>query len=312
MLQQENTENHDKLLQFEAEHDSEVPNHKEDQACCSTLDYPKADYADMLEELPCFIENNEETKHGREQVEDLFFIIQQGYQLLGGEVFSFKHVHGSFSEPKLENHEHVVHKVEATIFIVESQGLEFSYQQEEKECSHDDIISAFLDSLKEEGENHEVPSQLFHTQEQHESKMEDTIIPNEELGFSEQQEEKKSEQGYEINYVDLHVISRGCPIRRLAQLGIHKEESPLVMLTSKHEVDHQNEWDQPIYSPQANNISNQSRWIGEFISIFWGVFYQFVICPFPPHPFLTAHMHDEHCKSLRRGSYFHEPVNGFV
>jgi len=84
------------------------------------LDDLKADYANMLEEFPCFIQNNEETEHGQEQIEDLFFIIQQGYQLLGGEVFSFEHVHGSFSEPKSENHEHVVHKVEVATFVVES------------------------------------------------------------------------------------------------------------------------------------------------------------------------------------------------
>jgi len=65
----------------------------------------------------------------------------------------------------------------------------------------------------------------------------------------EDQEEEESEKRYEINHVDLHGISRGCLIRYLAQLKMHQEESPLVMLTSKHEVEHQNEWDQPIYSP---------------------------------------------------------------
>jgi len=118
---------------------------------------------------------------------------------------------------------------------VESQGLEFSDQQEEEECSHDDIMLAFLDSLKEEGENHEVPSQLFHTQQQHESQMEGTIIPNEEQG------EKEAEQRHEISHHDLHVISRGCLIRHLAELETYQEESPLVMLTSNHEVEHQNE-----------------------------------------------------------------------
>jgi len=254
MQQHGDCENDRKWLQVEAEQYSVVPNHKEGQACCPVLDDAEADDADMLEELPCFIENNEDTEHGQKQIENLFFIIQQGYQLLGGEVFSFEHVHGSFSEPKLENHEHLVHEVETTISLIEIQELEYSDQQEEKE----------------------------------------------------------SEQRHEINHDDLHVTSRGCPIRHLAQLETHQEESPLVMLTSKHEVEHQNGWDQPIYSPQVSSISNQSRWIGEFITILWGMFYQFVICPSFPCHFLTAHMHEKHCKLLRKGSYFQEPVNGFV
>jgi len=92
----------------------------------------------------------------------------------------------------------------------------------------------------------------------------------------------------------------------------HQEESPLVMLTYKHEVEHQNEWDQSIYSPLGSNINNQFRWIGEFIPILGGVLHQFFISQLLPHLLLTTHECEKHCNLLRKASYFQELVNGFV
>jgi len=87
-------ENDGKLLECDTEQDGEVQDNKEEKTCFSMLKDTEANDVDIFEQLPNFIEDdsNIETEHGQEQIKDLFFIIQQRYQLLGGEDFSIEHV----------------------------------------------------------------------------------------------------------------------------------------------------------------------------------------------------------------------------
>jgi len=81
------------LLECVDKCENEVPSHEKKHIGSPILKNVEADDADLFEELSFFIEGNDvEIEHGQEQIEDLFLIIQQGYQLLGGGDFTIEHV----------------------------------------------------------------------------------------------------------------------------------------------------------------------------------------------------------------------------
>lgn len=126
--------------------------------------------------------------------------------------------------------------------------------------------------------------------------------------LASQQDIKAVEQDSEINVFCLNLeLSRGCPIRHLARIELRR--SSHVMLTSKHEVEHQGEQVLFTHPPEEDNIQT---WLNFIILKLWEAFQQLVGCLSFFFSWLVVHKHEEHQKLVRKGNYFDKPVNGFV
>lgn len=129
-------------------------------------------------------------------------------------------------------------------------------------------------------ESHEKQQQEMHTS------LDESLMPTP----ASQQDIKAVEQDSEFNVFCLNLeFSRGCPIRHLAQIELCR--SSHVMLTSKHEVEHQGEQVLFTHPPEEDNIQT---WVNFIVLKLWEAFQQLVGCLSFFFSWLVVHKHEEH------------------
>lgn len=115
-------------------------------------------------------------------------------------------------------------------------------------------------------------------------------------------------------------LSRGFPLRYLARMeAYHKKPT---MFVSKHECSNEAEargelaiqqgQAQITYLPLDNENKNLLVEVSQFFYVFQKVVHRLFTQLCILHSLFAIPMHVKYCILIRKGSYFHLPVNGFV